>query len=62
MNKENLMKYIQKNSSFHRFANLSGHSTEQLQAIKERMDSQKRNGEVVTGIQQNSLHSLSSKK
>ena len=41
MNKESLMKYIQKNSSFHRFTNLEGHSIEQLRELKERIDSQK---------------------
>jgi len=37
------MKHIQKNSLFHRFANLSGHSVKQLHAIKVRIDSKNKN-------------------
>lgn len=49
MNKKSLMKYIQANSPFYRFANLSAHSIEQLMVIKERIDLQIKNGEIVTG-------------
>ena len=50
MNKKSLMKYIQANSPFYRFANLSAHSIEQLMVIKERIDALNNQVESVTGI------------
>jgi hypothetical protein len=44
MNKKKLMLYIQSNSGFYRFANLSAHSLKQLQVIKEKIDFEKKIG------------------
>jgi hypothetical protein len=42
MNKKSLIRHIQENSDFHRFANLEGHSIDQLKALKLRIISQKK--------------------
>ena len=62
MKKEDLMEYIKENSPFYRFADLNGHSLEQLQAIKEKVDAQIRNTETVIGIPLGSNSSLKAKK
>jgi hypothetical protein len=41
MSRENLIRFIRKNDQFYAFVNFSGHTDEQLKAIKERIE---RNG------------------
>jgi hypothetical protein len=52
MNKKNLIQYIKENNGYFLFANLSGYSLEDLQAIKDKIASRKRN----EGINDHSLH------
>jgi hypothetical protein len=41
MNKEGLIRYIQKNDKFYHFANMSGYTVEQLLEVKKRIDSER---------------------